>query len=185
MVCESTLSAPPGSTLPEGRRLVRFIHTQENEIRTSLPTYAGSKMTLKTIGDFLLVPKGSEESEKLLVPQRLLSTAWAPSRLSICGKNDTRSYCFTKGYGRIFDRSSGSLLFTGGDTGSQLDRTTLAEQHGHLRLFSPEELLLLFGFPQTYTFPDGLTQSQKYAAVGNSISIPVLSAIIASVFSNA
>lgn len=185
MVCESSLSAPPGSSPPEDGRLVRFIPSQENEIRTSLPALPGSNVMLKTIGDFLLVEKGSEESERLLVPQRLLSAAWAPSRLSICGKNDTRSYCFTKGYGRIFDRSSGSLLFTLGDTGSQLDRTTLSEQHGHLRLFSPEELLLLFGFPPTYTFPDGLSQSQKYAAVGNSISIPVLSAFIASVFSSA
>jgi tRNA (cytosine38-C5)-methyltransferase len=185
MVCESSLSAPPGTSPPEDGRLVRFIPFQENEIRTSLPALPGSNVMLKTIGDFLLVEKGSDESERLLVPQRLLSAAWAPSRLSICGKNDTRSYCFTKGYGRIFDRSSGSLLFTLGDTGSQLDRTTLSEQHGHLRLFSPEELLLLFGFPPTYTFPDGLSQSQKYAAVGNSISIPVLSAIIASVFSSA
>lgn len=41
---------------------------------------------------------------------------------------------------------------------------------GAVRLFSPCELLHLFGFPDTYTFPAGMTTRHKYRAIGQSIN---------------
>lgn len=44
-------------------------------------------------------------------------------------------------------------------------------QHsGAVRLFSPNELLHLFGFPDSYSFPPNMTTRQKYRAIGQSIN---------------
>ena len=44
-------------------------------------------------------------------------------------------------------------------------------QHsGAVRLFSPNELLHLFGFPDSYSFPSSMTTRHKYRAIGQSIN---------------
>jgi len=44
-------------------------------------------------------------------------------------------------------------------------------QHsGAVRLFSPQELLHLFGFPDSYSFPSNMTTRHKYRAIGQSIN---------------
>ena len=44
-------------------------------------------------------------------------------------------------------------------------------QHsGAVRLFSPNELLHLFGFPDAYSFPASMTTRQKFRAIGQSIN---------------
>jgi hypothetical protein len=48
------------------------------------------------------------------------------------------------------------------------DMSTL--HSGAVRLFSPDELLHIFGFPDSYSFPDNMTTRQKYRAIGQSIN---------------
>lgn len=53
-----------------------------------------------------------------------------------------------------------------------------------LRYFSPSELLSLFGFPYTFTFPDGVNISnrKKYELIGNSINVTVVSLLVSHAF---
>eukprot|EP01062_Namystynia_karyoxenos_P035787 TRINITY_DN2612_c0_g1_i2.p1 TRINITY_DN2612_c0_g1~~TRINITY_DN2612_c0_g1_i2.p1 ORF type:complete len:443 (+),score=105.46 TRINITY_DN2612_c0_g1_i2:79-1329(+) len=44
---------------------------------------------------------------------------------------------------------------------------------GAARLFSPEELLALLGFPRGFRFPDRLSRKQRYRLCGNSLSCDV------------
>lgn len=44
-------------------------------------------------------------------------------------------------------------------------------QHSNaVRLFSPDELLHIFGFPDSYSFPTNMTTRHKYRAIGQSIN---------------
>ena len=141
---------------------------------------------------FLVVPLSAEERQELLVPLKILASAWSPSRLSIVSRFDCRTFCFTKGYGRLFDKSSGSLLLDFGEDSDMappgplaqhsLDRSHLPALHGHLRLFSPRELLLLFGFPATFSFAPRLTLYHRFHAIGNSINVTVVRAVMATLF---
>jgi DNA (cytosine-5)-methyltransferase 1 len=44
----------------------------------------------------------------------------------------------------------------------------------NIRKLTPEECLLLQGFPDDYHFPDGMANSHKYKQVGNSVTVPVI-----------
>lgn len=74
--------------------------------------------------------------------------------------------CFTAAYGRSPVRS-GSYL---------------RQPDGTLRRFSPQEILRLLGFPDTFTLPPDLPLDKAWPLVGNSLSVPavrrVLSAIV-------
>lgn len=67
---------------------------------------------------------------------------------------DACAACFTSAYGRSIVRS-GSYLAT--DTG--------------LRRFSPEEILRLLDFPDTYRLPPELPLQKAWSLVGNSVSV--------------
>ena len=122
-----------------------------------------------------------DDDTSLRVPLKVLSAKWAATRLSICGRNDMRTFCFTKGYGRLWDKSSGSLVLTSSSglmRAHEIDRTRLADLFGRVRRFSPEELLRLFGFPPGFDFPPHLSLGAKFAAIGNSVSVFVISRVI-------
>ena len=91
-----------------------------------------------------------------LVPRKILLKAWSKG-LGIVSKNDKATHCFTAGYGRIYHRSTGSLLLIEGSKADierngaalealPLDRSDMAIYEHQLRRFKPEELLRLFGF---------------------------------------
>jgi hypothetical protein len=67
----------------------------------------------QAIGDFILNPGilSPESLEFLTLPHKALSAYWAAKRLSIVGRFDRRSYCFTHSYGRLYDKSSGSVFW--------------------------------------------------------------------------
>nr|WP_263325228.1 DNA (cytosine-5-)-methyltransferase [Neobacillus sp. Marseille-Q6967] len=44
----------------------------------------------------------------------------------------------------------------------------------NIRKLTPEECLLLQGFPEDYRFPDNMANSNKYKQVGNSVTVPVI-----------
>lgn len=70
--------------------------------------------------------------------------------------------CFTASYGRSPFRS-----------GSYVRRQT-----GDLRFFSPREMARLLGFPDTFRFPASTEPRILWRLLGNSLSIPVIRAIL-------
>jgi hypothetical protein len=65
------------------------------------------------IGAYTLPPGAISplELETLWLPVEVLEAHWAARRLSIVGRHDRRSYCFTHSYGRLYDKSSGSVYW--------------------------------------------------------------------------
>jgi hypothetical protein len=65
------------------------------------------------IGAYTLPPGAilPRELETLWLPVEVLEAHWAARRLSIVGRYDRRSYCFTHSYGRLYDKSSGSVYW--------------------------------------------------------------------------
>lgn len=73
--------------------------------------------------------------------------------------------CFTSAYGRSVVRS-----------GSYLDGPD-----GRLRRFSPTEVLRLLGFPPRFAFPPGISRDLAWRLAGNSLSLPAVQAVLASI----
>jgi hypothetical protein len=73
--------------------------------------------------------------------------------------------CFTAAYGRSPVRS-----------GSYLDLGA-----GRLRRFAPEEVLRLLGFPPGFGFPPGIPRQVAWRLAGNSLSLPAVQAVLASI----
>lgn len=71
---------------------------------------------------------------------------------------------FTSAYGRSPVRS-GSYL----------------RQEGQVRYFAPREILRLLGFPKDFQLPTSLTRRKAWQLVGNSLSLPAVRTILASV----
>jgi site-specific DNA-cytosine methylase len=86
--------------------------------------------------------------------------------LHVVAADDPRAVtsCFTAAYGRSWVRSGSYLASDGG----------LA-----LRRFSPREVLRLLGFPQEFRVPAGLSRSQAWRLAGNSLALPAVRAVLA------
>ena len=88
---------------------------EEEEVYHHLPHYISQCYpTLpQAIGDFVLDHNviDGKSLEFLTLPHTALSAYWAAKRLSIVGRHDRRSYCFTHSYGRLYDKSSGSVFW--------------------------------------------------------------------------
>lgn len=195
----------------------------------------GGTLTAETLLNERLSDK---ELNELLVSSRILLAPWAPVLLSIVGPFDTASFCFTKGYGKIFDRSAGSLFYPqakgplslaehriidrgipeageaeedydeddseDGDVnnksieGSQENRkveaegTEITERRkgiekleavlGCVRLFSPDEMLALSGFPASFEFPPEMPLRHRMSCIGNSVNVRVVQAVMKCLF---
>ena len=141
----------------------------------------------KSIGfliDHYILPLSNEEIDELMISLEILRKPWAAG-LSIVGRYDNNSFCFTSSYGKVFNKSSGSLFHmstTSPLATNALDRSNMEQHHGHIRLFSPKELLLLFGYPIDFQFPDTLSLLQQYRLIGNSISITVVQLLVLELF---
>jgi site-specific DNA-cytosine methylase len=70
--------------------------------------------------------------------------------------------CFGSSYG-VASSGSGSYL--------EIDESKY-------RRFSPEEVLRLLGFPESFQFAEGLALRKKWSLAGNSLSIPVIKYLI-------
>eukprot|EP00531_Pseudo-nitzschia_arenysensis_P010586 CAMPEP_0116156850 /NCGR_PEP_ID=MMETSP0329-20121206/23042_1 /TAXON_ID=697910 /ORGANISM="Pseudo-nitzschia arenysensis, Strain B593" /LENGTH=414 /DNA_ID=CAMNT_0003653941 /DNA_START=117 /DNA_END=1361 /DNA_ORIENTATION=+ len=134
-----------------------------------------------------------------LVPMKVLLKAWSKG-LGIVSKNDKATHCFTAGYGRIYHRSTGSLLLIPGYKADlerhgealealPLDRSDMTVYENQLRRFQPKELLCLLGFVQVdreydeataFEIPSSVVPSleQRYKLIGNSISVNVVTELL-------
>lgn len=111
--CDQTSPVPPltsTSTSPS-----TSTSTYEEHVYTSLPFEISTRYpaTPHPIGAYTKKAEdiSSIDLQSLLLPPNVLSACWAARRLSIVGKHCKRSYCFTHSYGRLYDKSSGSVLW--------------------------------------------------------------------------
>jgi site-specific DNA-cytosine methylase len=128
----------------------------------------------------------------LRVPAAILSSSWAKQGyISLLSPEDRLSYCFTKGYGKLFDHSAGSCFLipsidnsigTTNPIETSDGPVVSSEQYfGRVRLFHPDELLVIFGFPRSYSFPASEEMKElqhQFGCIGNSINVMVVKAIM-------
>jgi site-specific DNA-cytosine methylase len=72
--------------------------------------------------------------------------------------------CFTSAYGRSLVRSGSYLL-----------------EAGRVRYFTPREILRCLGFPDTFSLGNNLAVEKSWKLVGNSLSVPVVRYMLASI----
>jgi site-specific DNA-cytosine methylase len=140
---------------------------------------------------------GESTLQQLYVPMEILQSSWASKMLSIARISDCLTYCFTKGYGKRVDHSAGSCLFMDGER--ELNRSDLPSYYKRIRLFHPDELLLLFGFPAAYAFPTSVNESvsstanvdrtakcltlqHRWGCIGNSVNVSVIRLVMRCLF---
>jgi len=155
-------------------------HVQESFSTQFISKYPSFPLPLEA---YILSASLLGSTEKLLVSKKVLSSSWAPSRLSIVGQHDRTSYCFTRSYSQTMDKSSGSLFLENAEgplseAQYAVDRNNLSTLYGQVRLFHPDELLKLFGFPSWFSFPPNMPLHIKYACIGNSVNVTVVRAVM-------
>lgn len=109
--------------------------------------------------------------------------------LDICNLSSKRSCCFTKAYGKYVE-GTGSVFTS--KTKEEIDKV-YAELQSYvsdeekylqcikqleLRFFSPMEVARLMSFPEYFTFPDSITDNQRYRLLGNSINVKLVARLV-------
>jgi tRNA (cytosine38-C5)-methyltransferase len=120
--------------------------------------------------------KGEEYFRQFLVPESLVKKKGL--LFDIVKKEDNRSCCFTKAYGR-FVEGTGSVLQTASPdqvTKPITDNESVLQLK--LRFFTPREVASLHGFPPEFSFPSDLTTRQMYQLLGNSLNVLVVAELI-------
>ncbi|KAF5773357.1 putative tRNA (cytosine(38)-C(5))-methyltransferase [Helianthus annuus] len=112
-----------------------------------------------------------------VVPSNLIER-WG-SAMDIVYPDSTRCCCFTKSYYR-YVKGTGSLLAT--IMPKTRDKTSLDELC--LRYFTPREVSNLHSFPKEFEFPEHVTLRQRYALLGNSLSVAVVAPLLHYLFSD-
>lgn len=136
----------------------------------------------RPMSDFLL-EHTEEELSALLLSSKQLSKPYAKG-LSVVGPHDRLTFCFTSAYGKSFHKSAGSVLLadaaapiSSAEGAAEIDRDNMVALAGRLRLLSPEELLLIFGFPRRFSFPPILTTRNRWKLVGQSVNVVAVTAL--------
>ncbi|KAL8245098.1 hypothetical protein R6Q59_011356 [Mikania micrantha] len=112
-----------------------------------------------------------------LVPSSLIER-WG-SAMDIVYPDSRRCCCFTKSYYR-YVKGTGSLLAT--IMPETRDKTSMKELC--LRYFTPREVSNLHSFPKEFEFPEHVTLRQRYALLGNSLSVAVVAPLLHYLFGN-
>lgn len=128
--------------------------------------------------------------DKHLVPHKLLKRA---NIFDICTKESKKSCCFTKAYSHYIE-GAGSFYT---DASQETIKNTMEKANSFelgsdefiqaiselkLRYFTPNEVLSLMTFPETYSFPTTVTTKQCYRLLGNSVNIKVISELLKILF---
>ena len=159
-----------------------------NTIRTNLTSLSTAVIDVKPVSDYIIqsISFDNDDDKELYIDKDILDKPWAHKRLSIVGQHDCTSFCFTKSYGHTHDKSAGSYLLENSigplNDKSFINRNELGDLYGRIRLFHPNELLSLFGFPSSFKWPQEMTLYQKYSCIGNSISVYVVKEVMKELF---
>uniref|UniRef100_T2MJN0 tRNA (Cytosine(38)-C(5))-methyltransferase n=1 Tax=Hydra vulgaris TaxID=6087 RepID=T2MJN0_HYDVU len=111
------------------------------------------------------------------------------SLFDIVDSDSNKSCCFTSGYSRFIE-GTGSLFscLPQSDRNLILNKLSITENDNEsnidlleslqLRFFSPEEIAALLCFPICFSFPDKITEKQKYKLLGNSVNVLVVANVM-------
>ncbi|KAJ7958750.1 tRNA (Cytosine-5-)-methyltransferase [Quillaja saponaria] len=110
-----------------------------------------------------------------LVPLSLIER-WG-NAMDIVYPDSKRCCCFTKSYYR-YVKGTGSLLAT--VQPKKKGKTSLKDQC--LRYFTPREVANLHSFPEDFEFPQRISLRQRYALLGNSLSVAVVAPLLQYLF---
>ncbi|KAH9624481.1 hypothetical protein KSS87_011136 [Heliosperma pusillum] len=165
-------------------------HIKEKEIECN---YLNEADHTNSLSDFVQsgVPRVGSDGcsvDQYLVPLNLIDR-WG-SAMDIVYADSKRCCCFTKSYYR-YVKGTGSLLATiqwwSGDWVDVVvvvagepelkGKVSPLEKQG-LRYFTPREVANLHSFPKEFGFPDHISIRQRYALLGNSLSIAVVAPLI-------
>jgi tRNA (cytosine38-C5)-methyltransferase len=147
---------------------------------------------LRPLSEFLLEGQSEEYAVKESVSEKYMDC------IDIVTPGSKMCCCFTKSYFRYM-KGTRSLVATNavalqeGENEAYLGEDGrvhlhLSSEFGHvvekpnkeilrelnLRYFSPQEVANLHSFPAEFTFPEDLTKKQRYALLGNSLSVAVV-----------
>lgn len=118
----------------------------------------------------------------LIIPPSTLSKPFFKG-MSIVGSSDCVTFCFTSSYGKTMHKSSGSLfarhVLSYKDINKSDDMSI--EYQNAIRFFAPEELLKIFGFPETFEYQSEISLKRKYKLIGQSVNIKVVEYIMNSI----
>ncbi|XP_021758150.1 tRNA (cytosine(38)-C(5))-methyltransferase-like [Chenopodium quinoa] len=102
------------------------------------------------------------------------------SAMDIVYPDSKRCCCFTKSYYR-YVKGTGSLLAT--IQPKVKGKESSLESQG-LRYFTSREVANLHSFPKEFSFPEHVSLRQRYAMLGNSLSIAVVAPLIKYLFAD-
>ncbi|XP_051119554.1 tRNA (cytosine(38)-C(5))-methyltransferase 2 isoform X4 [Andrographis paniculata] len=114
--------------------------------------------------------------DQYIVPSSLVQR-WG-SAMDIVFPESRRCCCFTKSYFR-YVKGTGSLLATA--PGKMKDKTSSLSEL-QLRYFTPREVANLHSFPGKFQFPEHVSLRQRYALLGNSLSVGVVAPLFGYLF---
>ncbi|OMO80678.1 C-5 cytosine methyltransferase [Corchorus olitorius] len=114
--------------------------------------------------------------DQFVVPLSLIER-WG-SAMDIVYPDSKRCCCFTKSYYR-YVKGTGSLLATV-QPKKKGKASSLKEQR--LRYFTPREVANLHSFPEDFQFPKHISLRQRYAMLGNSLSVAVVAPLLRYLF---
>lgn len=165
----------------------------ENRIVTEPPAPALSTpgiYSVRRVGEYLEKCLSANDLIEFIIKDEILQQDWA-TQLGVVSRGDSATHCFTAGYGRILHRASGSLLLMEVDpvttapisaheesqpiASTPLNRSDMLQYSGRLRRFTPREILAIFGFPPSFSFPEDLPLEHQYKLIGNSINVTLVS----------
>eukprot|EP01095_Lingulamoeba_sp_RSL-Kostka_P001965 TRINITY_DN1277_c0_g1_i1.p1 TRINITY_DN1277_c0_g1~~TRINITY_DN1277_c0_g1_i1.p1 ORF type:complete len:480 (+),score=96.13 TRINITY_DN1277_c0_g1_i1:94-1533(+) len=135
---------------------------------------------VQPLNNFIDDEISDEELQQFLIPEKILKKNWAKG-LSVVGKYDKTTFCFTRGYSKVYHVSSGSLFFNNAPHSFQenpLDKSDMTKYVNTIRFFTPKELLRLFHFPKDFSFPDNTSLRDKYKVIGNSVNVLVINQVL-------
>jgi site-specific DNA-cytosine methylase len=92
--------------------------------------------------------------DELLLSDEIVARFGSGLRILNPADNSAQTTCFTSGYGRSLVKA-GSFLSCG----------------ARVRRFTPEEIIRLLHFPESFSFPEGMTLRRKWGLAGNSLSV--------------
>ncbi|CAM9156034.1 unnamed protein product, partial [Ectocarpus fasciculatus] len=138
------------------------------------------------VSSFLEADMDATAEAALTIPDSTLKKKWAEG-LSIVGRDDRCTFCFTSAYGQTMHRSTGSLLHKQCPVGKRVTRgPDMSLLHSdQIRFFSPREMLSMFGFPDSYSLPDSMSNRHKYRVIGQSVNVVTVQAMMHSVLCSA
>ncbi|TYH08014.1 hypothetical protein ES288_A08G281300v1 [Gossypium darwinii] len=110
--------------------------------------------------------------DQFVVPLSLIER-WG-SAMDIVYPDSKRCCCFTKSYYR-YVKGTGSLLATI-QPKNKGKTSSLKEQC--LRYFTPREVANLHSFPKDFQFPKHISLRQRFAMLGNSLSVAVVAPLL-------